>query len=77
MRLGMRLLESFNIVMLEEIFVFNFKKIKFSMLFEFIIRYYYWCFKGSWSQIGISCLKWILIFLTVLVVGINHKHCEH
>jgi len=43
------------------------------MLFEFIIHLYYWCFRSSWSQVGISHLKWILMFLTVRVVRINDK----
>jgi hypothetical protein len=61
-------------IVLQEVFVFNWKKIKLSVLFEFIIHFYYWHFRISLSQIGISHLKWILMFLTVWIVRINHKH---
>jgi len=66
MRLAMTLLESFSVVTLQEMFVLIERKMKLSMPFEFIIHYYYWCFRSSWRQIGISHLKWISMFLTAV-----------
>ena len=43
------------------------------MFFEVILCFYYWYFVGSWNDIEILHEKWILTYVMVLLVPINHR----